>query len=81
MNMTPGEVVEMVTGKDFQDSWRRARGKTSSSHSELHFGVYMASCKSDKLLLPHAAKLTLASKLGIPLDRWSNGITVLLETT
>ena len=41
----------------------------------------MASSKSDKLSLLHAAKLTLASKLGIPLDRWSNGITVLLEKT
>jgi hypothetical protein len=35
-HMTPGEVVEMVSGKDFQDSWKRAREKTSSSHSELH---------------------------------------------
>ena len=79
--MTPGEVVEMVTGKDFQDSWKRAQEKTSSSHSELHFGLYMASSKSDKLSLLHAAKLTLASKLGIPLNRWSNDITVLLEKT
>ena len=28
-HMTPGEVVEMVTGKDFQDSWKRARENTS----------------------------------------------------
>jgi len=80
-HMTPGEIVEMVTAKDFQDSWKSAREKTSSSHSELHFGLYMASSKSDKLSLLHAAKLTLAAKLGIPLDRWSNGITVLLEKT
>jgi hypothetical protein len=50
-HMTPGEIVEMVSGKDFQDSWKRAREKTSSSHSELHFGLYMASSKSDKLSL------------------------------
>jgi hypothetical protein len=80
--MTPGDVVEMVTAKDFQDSWKRAREKTSSSQSNLHFGLYMASSKSDKLSLLHAAKLSLASKLGIPsLERWSNGITVLLEKT
>jgi hypothetical protein len=47
----------------------------------MHFGIYMANAKSDKLSFLHAAKLSLAARLGITLDRWHNALTVLLEKT
>jgi hypothetical protein len=47
--------------------------------SGMHFGIYMANAKSDKLSFLHAAKLSLAAKLGITLDCWHNASTVLLE--
>jgi hypothetical protein len=47
----------------------------------MHFGIYMANARSDKLSLLHSAKLSLAARLGITLDRWHNALTVLLEKT
>jgi hypothetical protein len=80
-HVSPKDVVEMVTAEDFQQYWLHAREKTSSSKSGMHFGIYMANAKSDKLSFLHAAKLSLAAKLGITLDRWHNALTVLLEKT
>lgn len=72
----------MVTQEDFQEYWSTAREKMSaSSYSDLHIGIYMACARSDKLSLLHACKLSLASKLGITLNRWHNALTVLLEKT
>jgi hypothetical protein len=78
-HMSPKDVVDLVEAQDFQEYWLHAREITSSSHSGMHFGIYMANARSDKLSLLHAAKLSLAAKLGITLDRWHNALTVLLE--
>jgi hypothetical protein len=80
-HMSSHEVYEMVNAEDFQDYWLHAREITSSLHSGMHFGIYMANARSDKLSLLHSAKLSLAARLGITLDRWHNALTVLLEKT
>jgi hypothetical protein len=41
----------------------------------------MANARSDKLSLLHSAKLSIAARLGITLDRCHNVLTVLLEKT
>jgi hypothetical protein len=78
-HMSPKDLVVLVEAQDFQEYWLHAREITSSSHSGMHFGIYMANARSDKLSLLHAAKLSLAAKLCIMLDRWHNALTVLLE--
>lgn len=71
-HMSPNDIVDLVTKDNFQEYWnKQAREATSSSKSDIHFGHYMAAALSDKLSsLLHAAKLSLAAKLGITLERW-----------
>jgi hypothetical protein len=80
-HMSSQEVYKMVNAEDFQDYWLHAREVTSSLHSGMHFGIYMANARSDKLSLLHSAKLSIAARLGITPDRWHNVLTVLLEKT
>lgn len=80
-HMSSEDISTLVSSKDFQQFWLKAREETASSYSNLHFGMYMANAQSDKLSAIHAVKLTLAAKLGIPLKRWHDALTVLLEKT
>ena len=80
-HMSPEGICELVEREDFQEYWSKAKEKTSSSKSGLHFGIYMANSRSDKLSLLHAAKLNLAARFGITLDRWHNALTCLLKKT
>ena len=57
----------------------RAKEKTSSSVSTLHFGHYMAGAKSDKISYVHSFKTSISLKHGTPLGRWVNGLFVMLE--
>ena len=73
------EIASYVTLEDFQYWWRRARARTSSSYSGLHFDHYIAAAYDDGLSALHAAKLTFCAQKGVPLERWGIGVTVLLE--
>jgi hypothetical protein len=55
------------------------RESTSLSESGLHFGHYIAGCDSDHISYFHALKATLIVKRGIVLERWSRGLSVMLE--
>ena len=79
--MSPEDIVTLVECDDFQYFWKSAREETASSFSDLHFGLYKANSHSRKLSSLHAAKLTLAAKLGISLSRWHKALTVLIEKT
>jgi hypothetical protein len=68
-----------ITVHDFQTYWRKVNEKTSSSFSRLHFGHYKAASHSSLLSSLHTAKLTACARMGVPLTRWSIGLTVLLE--
>ena len=50
-----------------------------SDDSGLNFGHYKAASFHKNLSVLHAAKLSECAKRGLPLARWSFGITVLLE--
>ena len=49
------------------------------SESGLHFGHYKAGAESDLISQFHAMKLSLALRRGIGLERWSRGLSVMLE--
>jgi hypothetical protein len=77
--MSKEEVVDFVTTTDFQQFWLHADEQIQSSKSGIHFGHYKAVACDRFFLALQAAKLTLAATTGIPLARWGNGLTVLLE--
>ena len=59
--------------------WRKAKEDTSSSVSGLHFGHYKASALHPELAKFHALKASLVMKRGMVLERWGNGLSVMLE--
>ncbi len=72
--------VSTVVGRqDWQNYWRAADERTSSSRSGLHFGHYKAGADSTYISHFHAAKTTVALTLGTPYSRWKQGVTVMLE--
>ena len=51
----------------------------SSSQSGLHFGHYIAGADCEYILQFHALCVSLALKKGIVLERWTNGLSVMLK--
>ena len=76
---TAEEISTFVSVEDFQYFWRRADEFIQSSYSHIHFGHYKAIAHDRFLSSLQAAKLSLAARTGIPLDRWGAGLTVLIE--
>jgi len=64
---------------EFVSFWRTCKETTSSSKSGRHFGHYRAVCKDSDLAQLHICSINLAARCGSPLDRWRQGVTVLLE--
>jgi hypothetical protein len=52
---------------------------TSSSQSGLHFHHYNAGTDCNFISQFHALQVSLALKKGIALERWSKGLSVMLE--
>ena len=74
-----GNTIDVIiTAEDFR-YWKKAKEKTQSSRSGLHFGHYMAQAESDYLTNLQVRKLNLVMRRGVPLERWLHGLTVLLE--
>ena len=74
-----GSVVIKITPDDFKHYWKKVNEKMSSSQSTLNFGHYKAAATSDFLSWFHATHLTAISRSGTPPDRWSRGLTIMLE--
>ena len=72
-------VCDFVGAREWQRRWCRAKERTSSSVSRLHFGHYIAGVKSDRISYVHALKTSISLKHGLPLTRWSGGLSVMLE--
>jgi hypothetical protein len=68
-----------ITRHDFQQHWRKARERTSSSLSGLHYGHYKAATDSDYLSEVHALMTELAVTGGAPFLWWQSGLLVMLE--
>ena len=76
---TDGKPIDVVIRDSDFRHWKRAKEKTESSRSGLHFGHYMAQAESDYLTSIQVRKLNLVLCRGVPLERWLHGLTVLLE--
>jgi len=71
--LTSDKTVSYFIVDIFQYYWQKANERIALSFSVLHMGHYKAvRCDRDLPAL-HAAKLTLAAKAGLPLDRWGEG--------
>ncbi len=72
-------VSTIITPKQWESHWRRAKEQTSSSISGRHFGHYKAGLRSPYICYLQALYTTLIAKRGIVLDRWAQGLSVMLE--
>jgi uncharacterized protein (UPF0332 family) len=76
----PKHLVKIkMTKEDFRAHWRRAKEETSSSFYGLHFGCYIAGIESDYISHFHALKATLLLHHGLVLERWAQGLLVMLQ--
>ncbi len=73
-------VSSMITKGDWGNHWGRAKEeRTSSSLSRWHFRHYKAGLRSGYISHLQALIATLTIRHGIVLDRWSQGLSVMLE--
>ena len=77
--MGEGEVSIVISPEDFQYYWKRAKERTASSYSGLHFAHYKSAAFSDYLSETHALKLSLITRTGSAPERWARGLNVMLE--
>ena len=77
--MDTGEVNTEISQKNYQYYWKRAKDISASSFSGLHFGYYKAPAYSSILSETDALKLSLIPPTGSASDRWTRGLSVMLE--
>jgi hypothetical protein len=73
------DIATFVQTSDYQYFWKRANEFIQSSYSHIHFGHYKVAARDRYLSALEAAKHSLATRSGIPLERWGSALTVLLE--
>jgi hypothetical protein len=69
----------LILRECWQQRWKKVKEDTSLSQFSLHFGHYIAGTDCDYISQFHALLVLLALKKGIALERWSNGLLVMLE--
>ena len=69
----------LISRERWQQRWKKAKEETSLSYSGLHFGHYIAGANCDYISQFHALQVLLVLKKGIALERWSKGLSVMLE--
>ncbi len=72
-------VTGVISRERWQQHWKKVKEDTSLSQSGLQFGHYIAGADCNYILQFHALCISLALKKGIALERWSNGLSVMLE--
>ena len=68
-----------ITKEDHRRHWSKADEETSSSKSGMHFGHYKAGSIFEYIEHVHALKATLLLHHGLILDRWAQGLSVMLQ--
>jgi hypothetical protein len=68
-----------ISKEDWRSQWRGCQESTSSSELGLHFGLYIAGCLSDHISFFHALKAMLMLQRSIVLERWAQGLSVMLK--
>ena len=72
-------VTGIISRERWQQRWKKVKEDTSLSPSGLHFGHYIAGADCNYISQFHALQVSLALKKGIALERWANGLLVMLE--
>ena len=72
-------VVDLILRHEDFIYWRTARERTESPKSRLHFSHSMAQAFSKRLSKLKVMQLNIVLKMGLPLERWLHGLTVMLE--
>ena len=72
-------ITEIITHGQWSEFWHRTREETSSSRSGRHFGFYKAGANSPLISHYHALQTSVVLKRGIKLERWAQGLSVMLE--
>ncbi len=79
IQMTNGDISVTISPEEFTYFWKRVKEGTSSSLSGIHYGHYKAAAKDDRMASFLSKKITLIARTGCPPERWSYGLTVMLE--
>jgi hypothetical protein len=69
----------LITKEDWGNYWGKAKEETSSSVSGRHFSHYKAGLRSAYISHLQSLFASLVIKWGIVLDRWLQGLSVMLE--
>ena len=77
----PDSVSHIITLEQWKRYWKIVNEETSSSESGIHFGHYIVGSRSDIIPHYHAARVTVVLAHAIQLERWSRGMSVMLEKT
>ena len=72
-------VSTVISPSDWNGHFRKVKEKTSSSISTRHFGHYIAGLKSEHISFFESQVANLVVNRGMVLDRWSSGLSVMLE--
>jgi hypothetical protein len=76
----PKDSVQLtISPEDWINHWQGAKESTSSSILGRHFGHYKAGLQNQYITYLHALQSTLILKSGIILERWANGLSVMLQ--
>jgi hypothetical protein len=79
MYNTKNLVVIYITPEQWKAYWKIVNKEILSSESGIHFGHYIVGCKSDIIAHYHAARVSVILAHAIQLERWSWGLSVMLE--
>jgi hypothetical protein len=68
-----------ITHRQWADFWGKSNEEISSSRSSWHFGQYIAGALAKLISHFHAVKTWIVLRQGISLERWSQGLLVMLK--
>ncbi len=71
----------VINPEQWKQYWQVINKETSFSESGIHFGHYIVGCSSDITFHYQAIRVTVTLAHAIQLERWSQGLSVMLEKT
>jgi hypothetical protein len=79
--ISANSVSIIISPEQWKQYWKIVNEETSSSESGLHFGHYIMGSQSEIISHYHTAQVTVTLAHAIQLERWSQGLLVMLEKT
>ncbi len=71
----------VISPEQWKRYWAVVNKETLLSESVLHFGHYIVGCKLEIVVHYHAAQVSVVLAHAIQLERWSCGLSAMLEKT